>query len=148
MKLKYLFVFLAILLLVGCSKPAVPPETTPEPAPPVVTPEPAPAPEPEPEPEVPEEEPVATGAEVIVMREGMDPAEVKVKVGSTVVWIVNDDRRHLMIEKSEGLFRSPTLEKDEEDEKKAKFEYTFEDAGTYDVLDAIFGKRMSVEVVE
>ncbi len=96
----------------------------------------------EPKEEEQEPEPVPKGLEVFVAKEGMTPEELTVKKGSTVVWVIKDDRKHLLIEKNKGLFKSPTLVKDE------KFEFTFETVGTFRILDSLSIKWATVNVVE
>ena len=52
-----------------------------------------------------------------------EPAELTVKVGTTVTWTNRDDIPHLIV--SAGKFRSKTLDTDD------KFSYTFTAAGDY-----------------
>ena len=51
------------------------------------------------------------------------PAELKIKVGTTVTWTNRDDIPHTVV--SAGKFRSKTLDTDD------KFSFTFTDAGDY-----------------
>ncbi|MBR0824214.1 cupredoxin family copper-binding protein [Bradyrhizobium manausense] len=51
------------------------------------------------------------------------PAELKVKVGTTVTWTNRDDIPHTIV--SAGKFRSKTLDTDD------KFSFTFTSAGDY-----------------
>jgi plastocyanin len=51
------------------------------------------------------------------------PAELTVKVGTTVTWTNHDDIPHLVV--SAGKFRSKALDTDE------SFSFTFTDAGSY-----------------
>ena len=70
----------------------------------------------------------ATGARAENMEVHIDnfvfePAELTVKVGTTVTWTNRDDIPHLIV--SAGKFRSKTLDTDD------KFSYTFTAAGDY-----------------
>ncbi|MCP3373127.1 cupredoxin domain-containing protein [Bradyrhizobium cajani] len=51
------------------------------------------------------------------------PAELKIKVGTTVTWTNRDDIPHTIV--SAGKFRSKTLDTDD------KFSFTFTNAGDY-----------------
>lgn len=51
------------------------------------------------------------------------PAELKIKVGTTVTWTNRDDIPHTVV--SAGKFRSKALDTDD------KFSFTFTDAGDY-----------------
>ncbi|KRQ06150.1 cupredoxin domain-containing protein [Bradyrhizobium sp. DASA03076] len=51
------------------------------------------------------------------------PAELKIKLGTTVTWTNRDDIPHTVV--SAGKFRSKTLDTDD------KFTFTFTDAGDY-----------------
>ena len=51
------------------------------------------------------------------------PAELKIKVGTTVTWTNRDDIPHTVV--SAGKFRSKTLDTDD------KFTFTFTNAGDY-----------------
>ncbi|WP_369725237.1 MULTISPECIES: cupredoxin family copper-binding protein [unclassified Bradyrhizobium] len=51
------------------------------------------------------------------------PAELKIKVGTTVTWTNRDDIPHTVV--SAGKFRSKTLDTDD------KFSFTFTNAGDY-----------------
>jgi len=51
------------------------------------------------------------------------PAELTVKVGTTVTWINRDDIPHLVV--SAGKFKSKALDSDD------KFSFTFTEAGDY-----------------
>ena len=74
---------------------------------------------------------VATDS-VMINRKSLDPETITVSVGSTVTWKNLDDRKHLISGKN-NAFRSPGLLKDD------TFSYTFEEAGTYEYVEAIFG---------
>ena len=52
-----------------------------------------------------------------------EPAELKIKVGTTVTWTNRDDIPHTIV--SAGKFRSKTLDTDD------KFSFTFTNAGDY-----------------
>ena len=140
MEIKHILAVLAVLMLTGCAAEVQeqPEETvTPE-----VTP---PAEEPIAEPETPteelvEEEPevVITGKDVQILRAGFDPEELTVSAGTVVTWKNMDDRIHIVV--LVGGERSPRLESED------TFEYKFEEAGTYQVMDAIFGFKGTVTV--
>ena len=132
MKLKYLFVLLTILLVIGCAT------ETPE-----VTEEEGVGETPTMEEEIPTtvEEPIVEAAvsgatEQIVLIKGptaMEPAELTIAVGTTVVW-KNEDwldkdagtgRAHVIAEWN-GAFRSERLEPGD------VFSFTFDEPGTYE----------------
>jgi plastocyanin len=52
-----------------------------------------------------------------------EPAELKIKLGTTVTWTNRDDIPHTVV--SAGKFRSKTLDTDD------KFSFTFTNAGDY-----------------
>ena len=121
MKIKYLIVFIAILLVVGCG--AKTPET-----PPVTSEIPAEAPEqpaeiiePEPEPEAAEEEttepePEETStAEIEIRVNGFNPSELTVKAGATVTLRAKQARYLLTISgtKSGAIASNLEIKKDE-----------------------------------
>ncbi len=141
MEIKHILAILVVLMLSGCAAkaPEQPGEAvTPEVTPPV---EEQPPVEPEtPAEELVEEEPeVVGGAEdVRVLRGGFDPEELTVSVGTVVTWKNMDDRVHIVV--LVGGERSPKLSEGD------TFEYKFEEAGTYQVMDAIFGFKGTVVV--
>jgi plastocyanin len=65
----------------------------------------------------------AEDAEVHIDNFVFEPAELTVKVGTTVTWTNRDDIPHLIV--SAGRFRSKTLDTDD------KFSFTFTAAGDY-----------------
>ena len=64
-----------------------------------------------------------TNMEVHIDNFVFQPAELKVKVGTTVTWTNRDDIPHTVV--SAGKFRSKALDTDD------KFTFTFTDAGDY-----------------
>ena len=135
MEIKHILAVLVVLMLSGCAAEV---EEQPEET---VTPEVTPPVEPEiPPEELVEEEPevVITGEDVQILRGGFDPEELPVSVGTVVTWKNMDDRVHIVA--LIGGERSPRLEEGD------IFEYEFEEAGTYEVMDAIFKFKGTVIV--
>ena len=64
-----------------------------------------------------------TNMEVHIDNFVFQPAELKIKVGTTVTWTNRDDIPHTVV--SAGKFRSKTLDTDD------KFTFTFTNAGDY-----------------
>ena len=64
-----------------------------------------------------------TNMEVHIDNFVFQPAELKIKVGTTVTWTNRDDIPHTVV--SAGKFRSKALDTDD------KFSFTFTDAGDY-----------------
>ena len=92
-------------------------------------------------PEAPAEEVVVAVAtnEVMVNRKNFDPETISIIKGDTVTWKNLDDRKHLVVGKNVA-FKSKNLMQGE------TFSYTFEETGTFDYVDAIFGSRGTVIV--
>lgn len=68
------------------------------------------------------------------------PAEIKVKVGDTVVWTNNDDREHT-VTAEDGSFKSGRL-------RSGKvFKFTFKKAGRFPYKDDFFARMSGVVVV-
>ncbi|MBU4283691.1 MAG: cupredoxin domain-containing protein [Nanoarchaeota archaeon] len=135
MEIKHILAVLVVIMLSGCAAEV---EEQPEET---VTPEVTPPVEPEiPVEELVEEEPeVVGGAEdVQVLRGGFDPEELTVSAGTVVTWKNMDDRVHIVV--LVGGERSPTLAEGD------IFEYEFEEAGTFQVMDAVFGFKGTVIV--
>lgn len=65
----------------------------------------------------------ADGMDVHIDNFVFQPAELKIKVGTTVSWTNRDDIPHTVV--SAGKFRSKTLDTDD------KFSFTFTNAGDY-----------------
>jgi plastocyanin len=65
----------------------------------------------------------ADDAEIHIDNFVFQPAELKIKVGTTVTWINRDDIPHAIV--SAGKFRSKALDTDD------KFSFTFTNAGDY-----------------
>ncbi len=133
MEIKYILAVLVVLMLSGCAAEVqeqpdeiVTPDVTPPPVEPEMPPEALPV-----EPEV-----VGGVADVQILRAGFDPEELTVSVGTVVTWKNMDDRIHIIM--IVGGERSPRLE------ERDTFEYKFEEAGTYQVMDAIFGFKGTV----
>ncbi|MBA3064327.1 hypothetical protein FP803_02720 [Candidatus Woesearchaeota archaeon] len=131
MEIKHILAILVVIMLSGCAAEVQeqPEETvTPEVTPPVEEQPPV-----EPEGPVEGEEPEAVGgaADVQVLRGGFDPEELTVNVGTVVTWKNMDDRVHIIM--IIGGERSPRLEEGD------IFEYEFEEAGTYTIMDSVFG---------
>ena len=140
MEIKHILAVLVVIMLSGCAAEVQeqPDETTtPDVTPPA---EVTPPPEPETPPEAPveEEKPVSGAADVQVLRGGFDPKELTVSAGTVVTWKNMDDRVHIVV--LVGGERSPSLNKED------IFEYKFEEAGTYEVMDAIFKFKGTVIV--
>src|SRR5512143_1596475 len=66
---------------------------------------------------------MSNGMEVNIDNFVFQPAELSVKVGTTVTWTNRDDIPHTVV--SAGKFRSKPLDTDD------KFSFTFTDAGDY-----------------
>ena len=139
MEMRHILVVLVVLILSGCAAEVQEQPTEPS------TPEVTPPVEPEIPPEIPPEEPVEEEPEVVggaedirVLRGGFDPEELTVSAGTVVTWKNMDDRVHIIL--LVGGERSPSLNEGD------IFEYEFGEAGTYQVMDAIFGFRGSIIV--
>jgi len=140
MEIRHILAVLVVLMLSGCA--AEIPEQPGEDVTPEVTP---PAEEPIAEPETLPEEPVEGEPEVVggaadvqVLRAGFDPEELTVSVGTVVTWKNMDGRVHIVV--LVGGERGPRLEEGD------IFEYGFEEAGTYAIMDVIFGFKGTVIV--
>ena len=148
MKVRHILALLVVLMLSGCAA-----ENTDQPAeggevaPPAETEQPPEAPETPPvEPEVPpeapetpeEEEEVPVGADIQILRGGFDPEEFTVAPGSVVSFKNMDDRVHMVM--VIGGERSPRLEAGD------VFEHKFDEAGTYSVMDSVFGFKGTITV--
>jgi|TARA_B100002003_G_C13999369_1_gene482514 plastocyanin len=72
---------------------------------------------------------------VFISRFEFDKSEITIEPGTKVIWVNTDERRHMITNKRIGLFR--TMRKSLE--KGDTFEYTFNDPGTYEILEANFG---------
>ena len=143
MEIKYILVVLVVIMLSGCAAkaPEQPGETiTPDVTPPLEEQPPAEpsAPITPQETPVEEEKPVGGAAEVQILRAGFDPEELIVSAGTVVTWKNMDDRVHLVVLK--GGKRRPRLSEGD------IFEYKFEEAGTYQIVDVIFGFKGTVIV--
>ena len=139
MEIKHILAVLVVIMLSGCAAEVEdqPEETTtPDVTPPPVEEQPPV----EPEGPVEGEEPEVVGgaADVQVLRGGFDPEELTVSAGTVVTWKNMDDRVHIVL--LVGGERGPNLNEGD------IFEYEFEEAGTYQVMDAIFGFKGTVIV--
>ena len=160
MKIRYLLVaIMMVILLVGCaSKQATTsPSTVPTapsapqaPSVPPQVPETQPATQPTTQPSTTEtqttapSEPsapvLAVGSEIVLTKEGFNPAEVTVAQGSKVVITVNDDRKHAISSINSDVFRSKSVSKGD------IVEIPFEKTGEFNFLDVTFGKHLKVIV--
>ena len=143
MEIKHILAVLIVLMLSGCAAkvPEQPGETiTPdvtipvEEQPPVepsapITPQETP---------VEEEKLVGGAAEVQILKAGFDPEELIVSAGTVVTWKNMDNRVHITL--LVGGERSPSLNEGD------TFEYKFEEAGTYEIMDAVFKFKGTVIV--
>jgi len=145
MKLKFILAMLIVVLLIGCAKPQVAPEPVapaPEPVQPVAV-EPTPV---EPVQEVVKPAPVEgvslDGVDVALSMAGFDPEEVTVKKGTSIIVKVVDSRRHAVTSKTNALFTSKQLTKED------TTEIPLDMVGEFVFLDVTFGKRLTVTVTE
>ena len=84
------------------------------------------------------EEPKLIGSNEVliqIFRNEFDKKEITIEAGTKVIWENMDSRRHMITNKRIGLFR--TMRKSLE--KGDTFEYTFNEPGTYEILEANFG---------
>jgi len=138
MEIKHILAVLVVIMLSGCAAkaPEQPGEAvTPEVTPPVEEQLPV---EPEGPVEVEEPEVVGGAADVQLLRGGFDPEELTVSAGTVVTWKNMDDRIHIVV--LVGGERSPRLSEGD------IFEYEFEEAGTYTIMDSVFGFKGTVTV--
>ncbi len=136
MEIKYILVVLVVIMLSGCAAKA--PEQPGETVTPDVTPPEVPPVEPEGPVEVEEPEVVGGAADVQILRAGFDPEELTVSAGTVVTWKNMDNRVHITL--LVGGERSPSLNEGD------TFEYKFEEAGTYEIMDAVFKFKGTVIV--
>lgn len=86
-------------------------------------------------------EPVTSSTlEVIIYRTSFDPEVITINKGETVTWVSMDDRSHLIISKEGPEFKSQTLKQGD------TFSYIFEEAGTVEYIDGIFGTSGTIIV--
>jgi plastocyanin len=69
------------------------------------------------------------------------PTPLKIKAGTAVVWINNDDEPHTVVSET-GLFRSGGVDTNE------TFTYTFQKPGTYHFVCSIHPRMVGTIVVE
>lgn len=79
-----------------------------------------------------------------ILRFEFDKPEVVIEPGTKVIWKNTDTRRHMITNKRIGLFRKMRKSLSYGD----TFEYTFNKAGTYEILEANFGINGRVIVKE
>ena len=79
-----------------------------------------------------------------IFRYEFDKPEITIETGTKVIWKNMDTRRHMITNKRLGLFR--TLRKSLE--YGDTFEYTFNEPGVYEILEANFGINGYVIVEE
>jgi len=143
MEMKHILAVLVVLMLSGCAAEVQEQQdetTTPDATPPPVEQQPVEQPPEAPVGgEVEEPEVVGGAADVQVLRGGFDPEELTVSAGTVVTWKNMDDRVHIIL--LVGGERSPSLNEGD------TFEYKFEEAGTYEVMDSIF-KFKGIVIVE
>lgn len=128
MKIGCIVAILAIFLLVGCAQttppaiPSTPATTVPAVTIPAVT-------------TTVEEKPAAS--EIGILVKGFDPEELTVKKGTTVKWINTAPANKIITVngKSSGTLKSGDM-----------YEYTFAEAGTYNIFD-LFGKKTGKVIV-
>ncbi|MFC1768768.1 hypothetical protein ACFLZX_03305 [Nanoarchaeota archaeon] len=134
MKILYIFAVSVLLLFVaGCAEEEIPPE-------PNVTPEPQePEPKVDPVPPPPPSSTAPSSVDVQMVRGGFDPEEVTIAVGGTISWSIGDTTTHKLTLVGVGPI-GPTLRNGD------KFDYTFDEAGSYEIVDIIFKKKMVVTV--
>jgi len=130
MRLGYIVALLMIVLMVGCAttQPAAPPAA---PATPPAAPATPPA-APETPPAAPAEdaEPVVD-ADIQILNRAFDPDELTVSSGSTVTWINMDESAvHSLSIVGQGVICSRK-------QSGETCEYTFGEAGTYEIMDLI-----------
>ena len=137
MEMKHILAVLVVLMLSGCAAnvqeqpdETVTPDTTPpaEEQPPI---------EPEGPVEVEEPEVVGGAADVQILSRGFDPEELTVSVGTVVTW-KNMGGVHIV--SITGVDKSPRLVEGN------TFEYKFNEAGTYEVMDAVIHFKGTVIV--
>ena len=141
MEIKYILVFLVVVMLSGCAaKQVEQPDQGTDVTPPVdEVQQPV-------EPEVPndeqaeEDEKTPVEAEVEILRGGFNPQELAIPAGSTVSFVNTDDKVHIV--SILGVETSPRLEEGD------VFEYEFQETGIYSITDAIFGFRGTITVEE
>src|SRR3989344_2591881 len=114
--LKYSLIFVLVLFLVSCAKLAE-----------KVTIEPSPIPQPPPLPPIPEEtkapaQPTTVNVEIKGFK--FNPQDLKIKVGTTVIWTNQDSVPHT-VTSSDKTLNSPDLSKGQ------TFSYTFAKPGVY-----------------
>jgi amicyanin len=83
----------------------------------------------------------AADAQVKIANFTFEPPVLTVKVGTTVIWVNDDDIPHLVSEK-DGKFRSSALDTD------ATFSQTFKDAGTIEYFCVLHPHMTGKIVVE
>lgn len=134
MKVGYLIgLILVISLISACAQETAPPAaTTPPPAatpttPAATTPPPA------------TEKPAVTGEEVLLTKDGIEPAELTIAAGSTVTWKNQEDALQVVYDGLQN-FRSGNIAKGK------TFSYTFEEAGTYVIWSSPYKKKSTVIV--
>jgi plastocyanin len=82
----------------------------------------------------------AAGPQILIQNFRFDPPTLEVPVGTTVTWMNKDEEIHV-VTSSQGLFRSPGLEGDQQ------FAHRFEKPGTYEYGCAIHPQMKGTIVV-
>ncbi|MBI4154554.1 cupredoxin family copper-binding protein [Candidatus Woesearchaeota archaeon] len=136
-----IFILILGLLLVGCAKPAEKIE--------MPSAQPAPAPQPPPLPPVPEQPKVEetkapevpTIVNVEIKGSKFNPQDLKIKVGTTVIWTNQDSASHT-VTSSDKTLDSPDLSKGQ------TFSYTFTTLGVYNYICSIHPYMKGTVTVE
>ncbi|TKJ17675.1 hypothetical protein CEE44_04045 [Candidatus Woesearchaeota archaeon B3_Woes] len=79
-----------------------------------------------------------------IFRNKFDKTEITIETGTKVIWKNMDTRRHMITNKRLGLFRTMRKSLEYGD----TFEYTFNEPGIYEILEANFGINGYVIVEE
>jgi plastocyanin len=142
MKIEHILVLLVVIMISGCgAKPVEQPDQGTDVTPPAEDEQPPVEPETPPvEPESPEEDETVSGEDIQILSRAFDPEEITVAPGSVVTFRNTDDKVHIVA--VIGGERSQRLEEGD------TFEYNFEEVGTYEVIDPIFGFKATITVQE
>jgi len=79
---------------------------------------------------------------ILISRYEFDKPNITIETGTKVIWKNTDDRRHMITDQSDGFLRNLRKSLEYGD----TFEYTFDNPGTYKILEANFGIRGIVTV--
>lgn len=78
---------------------------------------------------------------VLVKSKVLEPEELKINVGSTVTWINKDGLKHILMDNDDEFSSFQQLY-----EENSQFSHTFEDTGTYEYRDTVYGARGTIVV--